>query len=110
MKKMLFVLFMSIFVLTGCSKEVTGTYLNIEDENFYLKLYNEGKCDWKYGNGLLQKTKDGDCSYDYNNDEVIITFTDILDIIGDGIEEVTCTRDGKKLDCGIKYGEYEIQK
>lgn len=41
---------------------------------------------------------------------MIITFSDVLDIIGDGIEEVTCIRDGKILDCGIKYGEYEIQK
>ena len=101
---------MSMLVLTGCSKEVTGTYLNIEDEKLYLKLYNGGKCDWKYGNGFMEKTKDGDCSYDYNSEEVLITFVDVMDIMGNGIEEVTYTCDGKMLDYGIIYGEYEIQK
>lgn len=72
----------------GCGKEnsITGTYNQTNANNpngdfgYSLKLYENGTCYWEYYDenstfalGHTFEYDTNDCTYDYNEDEIIIT-------------------------------------
>ena len=95
-------LFIILFVC-GCgsesSKSVTGTYNDTNsDSDGYIKLYENGSCYWREytanplpGFGKYTETNTDNCSYTYNDTEIVIkTYT----------YNTTCSFDKETINCG----------
>ena len=105
-KESIFIL--SLFVILficGCGKEesksITGTYNDTNsNSNGYIKLYENGSCNWREysenpmpGFGHYSDTDTDNCSYTYNDTEIIIkTYT----------YNTSCTFGNNTIDCGTR--------
>jgi len=108
MKKCFLIIMLSL-ILTGCGKPQIGTY-NYNpgiEYSFYLKLYNNGICEWKFGNNeRLSKTADGECSYNYTDNEIIINYKTEADVYyNEETKSYTCTYKRNIIECGNR-GKY----
>ena len=107
MKKIFLIIILSL-MLTGCGKPKIGTYnYNIGVEySYYLKLFNDGICEWKFGDTNMGKTADGECLYNYTDNEIIISYKTVSDVrFNQETKSYTCTYKGNTIDCGNR-GKY----
>ena len=94
----------------GCGNSettITGTYkqTNASSDTFYLKLYKNGTCYWQQyqenvlpGMGHNFEYDTTECSYDYNDNELVITTQEEY--------TTTCSIENNVIDCGSD-GIYE---
>lgn len=110
-EKNIIIIILLLPLLTACNNSITGTYISTENDNYYLKLYNNGTCDWKWGNGIGYQTANGECKYDYNENEIIITFNTISHkaLYGSELTEI-CTFSKKTIICDALYGSFLKEK
>ena len=96
MKKIILILIFVLFLTSCGTTSLTGNYYS-SDETF-LKLYNNGTCDWKWGTDFGQYTDE--CKYDFNDNEIIITYTS-LSLWSDS-DTFTCVYNKNVIDCNYR--------
>jgi len=104
------ILILSLFIMLcicGCgntkedSKTITGTYNDTNpNSNGYIKLYENGSCYWREysenpmpGFGNYTETDTDNCSYTYNDTEIIIK---------EYTYNKSCTFGNNTIDCGTR--------
>lgn len=89
-----------IATLCGCSnnetnsKSITGTYYKTTNDNYFLKLYENGSCHFK--NGPSSGYDTDKCSYDYMENELKL---ELVGALGDFTISCNLDTTNNTLDC-----------
>lgn len=114
MRKKFYTIFLCgiiLFSVCGCGNQkentIKGKYSQTDIQGGSLTLYENGTCNWVQKFDLYGKTettayKNDECSYDYIDNEITITYIMYKDseIFDEETNSITCNYNNGTINCG----------